>query len=299
MNRRFTTFLGLLAAFGVQAQDYLANDPVWSEISTCAVPYPCIAYDSYYYRTAGDSVVAGNIWTKVTREGSILYSWQGSPNPPPDCQGMLNYGPNWYAHLLIREEGRQMRIWDGGSDQLLYDFDLHVGDTLPISWNNWNPGITVIAVDSVLIGTEMRARYELGNSGAQYIVEGVGSSNGLFEPISNFLECGYSLECFGLGDQGYYSPLGAGPCDLALGIGLARHSRTASISVDPNPGTDHFTISLPKGLHTATLFDAMGRMVHQQRISDERAMIQTAHLPSGVYLVKLDEGLKPLRWVKE
>jgi hypothetical protein len=39
--------------------------------------------------------------------------------------------------------------------------------------------------------------------------------------------------------------------------------------------------------------------MHQQRISDEHATIDTAHLPSGVYLVKVDEGVQPLRWVKE
>lgn len=67
----------------------------------------------------------------------------------------------------------------------------------------------------------------------------------------------------------------------------------------PNPGSDHFSLSLPSGPHTITLLDAMGRVVHQQRVNDDHAMIQTAHLPSGIYLVKVDEALRPVHWVKE
>ena len=108
-------------------------------------------------------MIAGINWTKITRQGTISYMWQSLPPVPQSCEGSTSYGPEFYPVQLIRQEGRQMHIWDGSSDQLLYDFDLQVGDTLPISWNNWNEEITVIAVDSVLVGSEMRARYEMGN----------------------------------------------------------------------------------------------------------------------------------------
>jgi hypothetical protein len=76
-------------------------------------------------------------------------------------------------------------------------------------------------------------------------------------------------------------------------------SKPSGRIIYPNPGTDHFSLSLSPGPHSVKLFAVTGRLMHQQRISDEHATIDTAHLPSGVYLVKVDEGVQPLRWVKE
>ncbi|MCI1753640.1 MAG: T9SS type A sorting domain-containing protein [Flavobacteriales bacterium] len=281
MNRGYTTFLALHLAFGIQAQEYLANDPVWQERSVCAVPSPCIATDSYSYRTAGDSLIAGITWTKVVREGSVSYSWQAAPPVPTGCQGTVAYGTDWYGTYLIRQDGRQLRIWADNMDQLLYDFDLHINDMLPLSWNNWNEDITVIAVDSVLIGTEMRARYELGNSWAQYIVEGVGSTNGLFEPISNFFECGYSLECFGFGDQGYYGVAGPGACDLAMRVGDLPHK--AALSISPVPAKDHATLHGTIQGERFTIHDLQGRHVLHGDMHQDETVIDLSALPNGAY----------------
>ena len=159
---------------------------------------------------------------------------------PPDCQGMEVYGVGLHGTWLIRQEARQLRIWINDVDQLLHEFDLVVGQTLPMSYTNWNEDITVLAVDSVLIGTEMRARYELANSWATYLVEGVGSSHGLFEPISNFFDCGYGLDCFGLGAESYY-PAAGGSCWLPMGIGLAPADEVTLVA--PNPASDLVVLS--------------------------------------------------------
>ncbi|MBK6410853.1 MAG: T9SS type A sorting domain-containing protein [Flavobacteriales bacterium] len=281
MNRRFTTFLGLLAAFGVQAQDYLANDPVWRVQSICAVPVPCIAIDNYSYHTAGDSVIAGINWTKITRQGTISYMWQSLPPVPQSCEGSTSYGPEFYPVQLIRQEGRQMHIWDGSSDQLLYDFDLQVGDTLPISWNNWNEEITVIAVDSVLVGSEMRARYEMGNSWAQYLIEGIGTDHGLFEPISIAFDCGYSLGCFGLGNMSYYPLPATGSCEGSMRID--DHAPRVPISVAPVPATDRLTLRGSQSREHYTIIDPWGRAVLRGETRQSETEIDLSTLSNGMY----------------
>ncbi len=69
----------------------------------------------------------------------------------------------------------------------------------------------------------------------------------------------------------------------------------------PNPGTTHFTIDLPPGPHTITLYDATGRMVLQQRTADARPVIATEGLPAGLYRITVrDErgGVMGATWVK-
>lgn len=81
---------------------------------------------------------------------------------------------------------------------------------------------------------------------------------------------------------------------------------TASIApvmaVIPNPGTTHFTLSLPPGPHTVTLFDATGRVVLEQRTAEIQSVIATEALPAGLYRVVVrDEKGKVMgaTWVKE
>lgn len=70
----------------------------------------------------------------------------------------------------------------------------------------------------------------------------------------------------------------------------------------PNPGNTHFTLDIPPGPHTITLFDATGRLVLQQRTTDSRPEITTEVLPAGMYRVTVRDERGALigsTWVKE
>lgn len=289
--------LPLLFGLAGQAQDYLANNPIWRMSSSCAIPYPCIAHDDYNYRTSGDSLIDGSVWTKLIREGWVSLVWNGSFPLPQDCQGGYTYGPEEYGTTLIRQTGRQLRILDSGIDQLLYDFDLQVGDTLPTSWNNWGNAVTVIGVDSILIGPDVRALYTLANGSAIYLIEGVGSSNGLLELIADFFECGYHLDCFGLDTVGFYPVVENVPCDINLGISAS--PQPVQPVAHPNPGTDQFTLTLALCPHAITVLDVTGRPVLQQNMTGASATIGTTTWPPGIYVVRINDGLQPIRWVKQ
>lgn len=282
---RHATLIALAATAQLSvAQDYLAGDPVWLQTSVCAAPAPCIATDGHNYYTAGDSIINGITWTKVVRTGVVSYSWQSTPPVAPGCQGLHPYGTGAHGTWLVRQQDRQLRIWVNDADELLHEFDLQLGSTVPISYTNWNTDITVIAVDSVLIGTEMRARYELGNSWAQYLIEGVGSSHGLFEPLANFLECGYSLNCFGLGDMDYYPEEWEGGCWLVMGTGAAY--RAPALTLSPNPSADEAMLS---GLEAGTevrVLDACGRVVLREQATSGRLVLSLGALNEGCYVVQ-------------
>ena len=281
--RHLAISLFALASILTNAQDYLGNYPVWLVHSICGIPAPCISNDDYNYYTTGDSVIDNVTWTKVVREGVASYLWQGPPPALPWCVGLHPYGPVAQPGWLIRQDGRALRIWADNTDQLLFDFDLTVGQTIPLTWNNWNDNITVVAVDSVLIGTEMRARFELGNSWSQYIIEGVGGSNGLFEPISNFFDCGYELQCFGLGEQSYYPGTWSGSCFIATGI--QQLAASGSMVVAPNPAGEMIAITGVRPGEVITVLDGIGRAVIHERSLSRTMRLDVSHLPEGPYTV--------------
>lgn len=272
--------------FAAQGQEYLANEPIWLQHSVCGVPAPCIANDGFNYFTAGDSVIDGVTWTRVLRAGVVTLNWQSMPPPQPGCSGTTPYGTGFHGAWLIRQQERQLRIWVDDADQLLHEFDLVVGQTLPLSFTNWNEDISVVAVDSVLIGTAMRARYELGNSWAQYLIEGVGSSHGLFEPLSNFFDCGYTLDCFGLGAEGYYPQEWEGSCAVVMRSAPADAPRMFSVAPNPTHG-DVLIAGLRPGSQV-TLSDATGRTVLAQRSTAEFLRLDVSALPAGCYVVTSD-----------
>ena len=116
----------------------------------------------------------------------------------------------------------------------------------------------------------------------------------------------YGLRCYRDPTGVYFSgPWSSRPCQFTVGLHDA--AVNYGLQLFPNPGTNHFTLSgvegyLPPGLHTITLFDAMGRMVLQQRTTDARPVIGTEALPAGAYRIGVHDeqgAVMGATWVKE
>lgn len=291
---RHVTALALTLVTSIStAQDYLANDPVWLQHSVCAVPVPCIATDNFNYYVAGDSVIQGITWKKIVREGQVSFMWQAAPPVGPGCSGTNPYGSDYYNPWLVRQVDRQLRIWVDDADQLLHEFDLQIGQTLPLSYTNWNSDITVAAIDYVQIGSETRARYELNNSWAQYLIEGVGSSNGLFEPLSNFLECGYGLDCFGLGNVSYYPTGWGNSCWIVMDV--QTHPEQSRLELVPNPASHEVFVQGSTSGEQVVVRDALGRVVSGLSARSDRMTLDVSRLAEGCYTVQVGSSTARLQ----
>lgn len=276
----------LLVPIWAQAQpEYLAHQPVWVQSSVCANQSgagPCLAQDAYRYTLGSDSLIGGVTYTRILRSGAVTLMPMGG-QPDPSCTGTTAYSP-WLA-ALVRQQGRSLRAWTGEVDTLLHDFDLEVGAMLPLSLTNHSSDVQVVAKDSVQMNGEWRRVYTLSNSWAEFLVEGAGSNFGLLEPIANFLECGYSLECYGLAGEGYY-PVPGVQCDLSDGLAEAA---APLVTMGPNPAGEQLTIRLSAAVANATLtlLDATGRAVRSTPMMGSTHQWDVADLPAGVFHVVL------------
>ncbi len=275
--------------------EYLDYDPVWKVHSQCSAPAPCIQDEEYNYYIAGDTIFNGLTYKKIFKKGIGFYSWLAPPPPMPGCSGTYSY-INSFSDHFVRSSGKQMYIRTSSDtiEYLLYDFDLQVGDSLPLTFNNYEPLVYVTAIDSFYTPYGFRKRFVLSGMTWSYeLLEGIGHSRGLFEPMNVPLECGFMLTCISLNDTAYY-PVTGTTCELALNL-PETHGYSPDISVYPNPAQDKvefkFNALFKNG--TFTLFDIQQRLITELAgISGYKFIYENEKLDSGVYFFKITDHEK-------
>ncbi len=293
----FYSFLVLfLACFKLsysQTNVYLQNNPSWGITSLCAEPYPCINNRQLNYYTNGDTVINSLLYKKIMEKGKGFYSWNAPP--PSNCQNSGSYTyVNSSASYFIRSNNKQMfvrGVFDL-NEQLLYDFNLSVGDSLPLSYNNFDSHILVTAIDSFITPFGYRKRFTLsGNTWAQYLIEGVGTNKGLVESLQIGFDCGYDLTCYGLNNISYY-PSSAGPtCELSVGLKEIR--KPINYNVYPNPFITTVNIQFEETIEYGELelYNMYGQKVKSSVIqSSNSALVTRDGLDLGIYCLYLKQN---------
>lgn len=274
-----------------QTNSYFQNNPVWGLKSDCQAGYPCVNHKTYNYYTNGDTIINSVSYKKIYEKGQGYYAWYSSP--PSNCPstGYYTYS-NSSSSYFIRSINKEMYIRrpSDTNEQLLYDFDLSVGDSLPLSFNNFSPNVVVSAIDSVYTPYGYRKRFSLsGDTWSQYLIEGVGTDKGLVEPIQVPLECGYNLICYSLNDSTFYPNLGAN-CELANVI--KEYANEINFSISPNPFNTATTIKLDQVYETTELiiYNLYGQKVKSINIGlTTEFLLEKENLTSGIYFISLKQ----------
>lgn len=174
----------------------------------------------YQYTMNGDTQIVSLVYKKIFRSG---VSYQSFCYPPA-------FG---YAGAIREDSGKHifLRLPNANADTLLYDFNLSVGDTVHNYLNFTCSSPTVSSIDSVLVGSSWRKRFNLydsscGASGVSFI-EGIGSTRGLLEWTSAFESAG-QLECFQLRGQTLY-PDTISNCPLIV-AGIPENKKACAVN---------------------------------------------------------------------
>lgn len=285
--KTFTTlfFFSLAISLSAQVPNYFENNPEWRQRSDCRTG-DCIDSENYVYYLDGDSVVEDLTYKKVYRHGLLTHLWYSDPPIPDWCTGSSTF--NQFHALIRQEEARvYIRIWNE-PEALLYDFNLKVGDTLPITWNQWNEDIVVVSIDSLQVGNSYRKVFNLTQQSSPQLIEGIGHEGGFLEPFPPILECGHNLFCYALNDTTYY-PNYNDPCDLTVNIQPIKSQET--IKYYPNPVTNNLTIehNFSENFEQVVAYNTSGRkkvLVFKEN-AENRINIDFVPLGKGLYVVQL------------
>lgn len=278
--------LSLTINLSAQTPDYFDNNPKWRQSSDCADGLPCVEEQDYVYYLNGDSIVGDLTYKKVFKHGTLVKEWYDGPPVPPSCNTSWTF--NHFYALVRQEENRiYIRQW-GDPEVLLYDFELEVGDTLPITWNQWHEDIIVTSIDSLLVGNSFRKVFNLTQQSSPQLIEGIGHEGGFLEPFPPILECGHSLLCFALNDTTYY-PNYNDPCDLTVDIQPIISQET--IKYYPNPVTKELTIEYDnfENIEQVVSLTTSGqkKVLAFNKNGENKININLSSLVKGLYVIQI------------
>ncbi len=248
----------------------------------------------YSYSITGDTIINSITYHKIWKQGKSMLMVDNTPSPIPLCTNQLTSTYSYYAGA-IREVLPQKKIYfilpSSTVDSLLYDFTLNVGDTIKGYFNPNVAPIVVESIDSILIGTQYRKRWNIpsvcGWGGATpRVIEGIGSVFGLLE-----LPCGIEknvriLECFSQNNQTLYPTYDvANGCVLITSI--KENEKFVSISIYPNPNNGKFQLKLMNQKSvTLEITDILGNTILKSEIKNETIDIDLSGQSDGIYFVK-------------
>ena len=279
-------FLLLTSAFAkAQTSIYYPfpdSNAVWnvrisgSECSQC--------YKRSYY-LSGDTVINGSNYHKISYFEEIGISL------PPWYSCAYPNGPGNLSQYLgaIRQDTSQRKVFlviaGDSTDTLLYNFNLSIGDTLPYGYKNSSgQSVYIMSIDSILIGTNYRKRFNLGNTVSSGIIEGIGSASGLVEDLFIF-ECGGYLECFRQNDTTLY-PFLFTQCEIADAL---KNISSENNSISPNPFHSTALLEIISDFNNPELkiFNAFGEQVKRQKIISRLTIINRDKLVDGIYFYQV------------
>jgi hypothetical protein len=248
----------------------------------------------YSYIITGDTIIAGNSYHKLSVPIVERTATGGT------CTNCSGFWPGADAGFIRQDiPGKKVYFIEQGNsiEQLLYDFNMQTSDTVKgymESACGSNPDI-VGTIDSVLIGSNYRKRWDLTGGHYEYLIEGIGLIQGLGD-LNHFLgqsDCGFidgpflAITCFVQNDTILYHPLPSYACEVITGIKNISENNN-SINIYPNPTHDNFTITLNRQVQNGELkiYDVTGRMVMEQKLHSQISSIN-CQLSSGIYFLKV------------
>lgn len=278
MTTRFhLTFLGgfILSITGAMAQAIAVNsDAVWYE-EFWLYDGLNAHHSSFTLAADGDTLIEELAYTKIHQLGVDSISVLGSSDPavalPLD---------RYLGAIRADEIANKWYVYFDGypNELLLYDFNLTIGSNTLGIWGDCGIGLGVTDIDTVMLDSEPRQRYHLGLPG-RFIIEGIGSSTGLFGQLCQFFE---EFSCLNEYEQPDALLLVNGCGSLSTSIQLT-DANTQQPLAYPNPTTGIVHLGGALAFGTMEVRDGLGRTVLQAKRPQPGTAIDLGPLAPGHY----------------
>lgn len=244
--------------------------------------------EMFSYHLEGDTII-----------NSISYKKLSVPVIMVDVVGLCTPSGNWmdpgYYAGSTRSDSTSKKVFfippTDSVEQLLYDFNLNIGDTVRGFLQSWaNPDDVVISTDSVLVGNNYRKRWFINSYYNIYVIEGIGSTYGLLQLSPGVaLIDGYdvTLNCFSENSITLY-PTAVSNCELITSFNDLSLN-VSQISISPNPFQTSATIQVGPEFENGTLkiYNSLGAVVKEVKLNQRNYLLNKNNLPNGIYFLEL------------
>lgn len=202
------------------------SSDTWMDVNSCT-DFNCYYSYTNRYTIDGDTTIGGVQYAKI----HLKYKYEEGADQGQWCNESVNYYDNYFG--AIRESGKKLYVIPyysaDSAEYLAYDFNLTVGDTVP---SPTDLGVSVASnriitsIDSVLVFGTYRKRYLI--TPYRFIIEGIGASTGLFNPIDVISSmCAFEMLCYAeYGTPDYF----VSNCNMNLSVNaLSNESEPAQL----------------------------------------------------------------------
>lgn len=278
--------LGCIHLVSGQQNTYFDQQPVWKIYTQNAHEYPCV-------RNMNRNQFLGNpvnydtlTFYPLFERYTLEFGWESDQEPYPFCHGEQSADSLFRGY--VRSFGKRIYFRRGLTlaEYLIYDFNLSIGDTLPLNELLHSETLVVTAIDSVLVsgGNYWKVFTVTGNNYVSQLIEGVGSSAGFLEELEKPYNVSHALECYSQNGQKYFPELETPDCIFFLDL----KEPELKVSIYPNPCSDKLHVSMTTAFsncfYRITCMD--GTTVVQGSVSSQELDIETEKWSSGVYLLE-------------
>jgi hypothetical protein len=283
---------GIAGIIPVHAQvpDYFANHPEWRMQSTFGVNGPCVTEIDYVLYVQGDTVIGPYTYKKMRTRGTYHYTYIISPG----CSESDHFAD--LPHMLLRQDSTRIWRYDNLGDELLYDFNLQVGDTLPMG--GYNSTLDTIVVDSIstlMVSNSPRKVFHLSTVPFDMLIEGIGGvsslgGGGFLVPYPPCFECEQSLSCYSMNDTVYYPSIQAA---CSFNVDIEQVLQKQPIKFYPNPVEDFVVLSLadnPQIKITCTNLIGQSFYMSFEPMGSGEWKLNTRDLYKGIYFLQIEQG---------
>lgn len=245
-------------------------------------------WNFYRRHIIGDTTISGNSYfiLQTDRRDSTHCVLGGAT---------FTFNQNPEYHFVREDSTGKIFHYANNTDNILWDFNLQVGDSIS--------GCKIVSVDSVWLGNEPRKRFHCDCVANNFLIEGVGCPEGLY---NSFSFCGIGFEtnsylvCYHKQGEIIYIDT-TQTCELIPLINtIDDNKEVGSFEVYPNPNNGVFKVT---GITNSSnpiqlkLFSSFGKLIYSSSpfsiVNKTYTDISVNNLATGIYIVQLIVDNKP------
>jgi len=289
---------GLLTipAFPQSYHKLIRTNTYWDEYYVIEPEFFCYTSAVRIFFIDQDTTINGLTY-QISKSQNII-----SLNPNGFCPPLAVEPTLYNTYYFLREDTISKKVFiytpdiNGGKDQLFYDFSLNPGDTLQSSYYFDQNQIYILDSIGTFYLNDGESRkifwFQANYTGyfPTYYIESIGNSQGLYSPLTEFLESYGGYLCVKedlislLGDvcENYY-------------VGL-NEKKVGGLTIYPNPSSDFINIDIPADYDGSviTLYNFQGVQIKSITLKNGQNSISISNVIPGIYfyLIQSRNGLE-------